>query len=350
MNEPITRRSRWTVRVAPAIGLYFLAPLVAEFLMGNVPITHLYALLALAPLYGGGALLIREIARRTGRGWPTMLTWALAYGMFEEALVTQTLWNPNWGNTRILDYGFVPELGTAPPWMMFMVGVHTVFSISVPIAIVETLAGPRRTTPWLGKVGLGVTTALFVVIVGFSIFGTIWAIGNFASAPQLVGAGVVIVVIVALGWRFGRPAPLAGARPQAAGNAPSPWFVGGFALVAGATFVLLYATDPRGLSPWLAAAIPIPAWLSVVIYLALFAVVLTLMARWSHRAGWSDAHRLALAGGALLTYAWHSFPWQSIAPASPAVDLAGNTLFTAGAVALLVVTALRLRRDGRSYE
>jgi hypothetical protein len=36
-----------------------------EFLLGNLPITWLWALLSLAPLYGGGALLIREATRLT---------------------------------------------------------------------------------------------------------------------------------------------------------------------------------------------------------------------------------------------------------------------------------------------
>ena len=60
-------------RIAPAVGLVFLAPLAAEFLLGNLPITLLAGLVLLAPLYGGGALLIREVTRRAGRGVPTML-------------------------------------------------------------------------------------------------------------------------------------------------------------------------------------------------------------------------------------------------------------------------------------
>src|SRR5262245_6914993 len=56
-----------------AVGLFLLAPLVAELLLGNLPITALYTLVALAPLYGGGALLIREVVRRTGRGWSSIL-------------------------------------------------------------------------------------------------------------------------------------------------------------------------------------------------------------------------------------------------------------------------------------
>jgi hypothetical protein len=57
-------------RVAPAVGLFLLAPLVGEYLLGNLSIRDIVALLFLAPMYGGGALLIREVARRTGRGVP----------------------------------------------------------------------------------------------------------------------------------------------------------------------------------------------------------------------------------------------------------------------------------------
>ncbi len=80
----------------PAVGLVFTAPLVAEFLLGNLPIKLLPALNVLAPMYGGRALLIREVVRRTGRGWPSILLLGMAYGIFEEAFTTQSLFNPNY--------------------------------------------------------------------------------------------------------------------------------------------------------------------------------------------------------------------------------------------------------------
>ena len=42
--------------------LVLLAPLIGEYLFGNIAITELPAILGLAPLYGGGAVLIREVA------------------------------------------------------------------------------------------------------------------------------------------------------------------------------------------------------------------------------------------------------------------------------------------------
>src|SRR5208282_6295453 len=83
-------------RVAPAIGLFFVAPLVAEYLLGDLPIKMLGALVILAPMYGGGAILIREVVRRTVRGWPTIFVLAFAYAVFEEAFTTQTLFNPDY--------------------------------------------------------------------------------------------------------------------------------------------------------------------------------------------------------------------------------------------------------------
>jgi hypothetical protein len=55
-----------------------LSPLVAEFLLGKLPLTQLGALFVLAPLYGGGAVLIREVARRHGWGYPGVVLLALA--------------------------------------------------------------------------------------------------------------------------------------------------------------------------------------------------------------------------------------------------------------------------------
>lgn len=74
--------------IAPVIGLFFLSPLIGEFLLGNISIDALLSGLFAAPLYGGGALLIREVTRHTKRGWTTMILLGLAYAVVEEGLVT----------------------------------------------------------------------------------------------------------------------------------------------------------------------------------------------------------------------------------------------------------------------
>jgi hypothetical protein len=134
-------------RVLPAIALFLLAPLVAEYLLGNLPITLLFALVLLAPMYGGGALLIREAARHRGRGLGTVLVLGVAYGVLEEGLVTQSLFNPGYVGAHLLDEGFVPALGIAVPWTLFVLALHAVWSTTVPIVLVEACVPHRRTTP-----------------------------------------------------------------------------------------------------------------------------------------------------------------------------------------------------------
>src|SRR6185312_7023832 len=115
-------------RIAPALLLLVLAPLTAEFLLGDFSIRQIALLVALLPQYGGGALLIREVTRRTGRGWPTIVTLGLAYSLIEEGLNTQSLFNPNYVGAHLLDYGFIPALGTSLLWTVFVLSIHVVWS------------------------------------------------------------------------------------------------------------------------------------------------------------------------------------------------------------------------------
>src|SRR5699024_5271321 len=75
------------MRFAAVLTLVLLAPFTGELLLGTLPAGPAGWAVMLIPLillYGGGALLIREVARRLGRGYPTMLLLAIAYGLIEE--------------------------------------------------------------------------------------------------------------------------------------------------------------------------------------------------------------------------------------------------------------------------
>ncbi|WP_181779906.1 hypothetical protein [Pseudonocardia pini] len=305
------------MRLLPALGLFLLAPLVAEFLLGNLPITALSSLVLLAPLYGGGALLIREVARRTGRGWPTILLLGLAYGIVEEGVTTQSLFDPDYAGQRLLDHGFVPGLGIGVPWTLFVLTLHTVWSIATPIALVETLA--RRPGPWLRTPGLVVTAVLFVIgLVGTTVT-TLQTDHFVAPAGRLVGAVAVAVLVAAAAF------VLPGRFGAATLRAPHPLVLLGVSLAAGAVFELL----------------PL-SWWGVPVWVVLAAAAVVLLPRWARDPEWSQAHVLALAAGATLTYAWHAFGETPVLPASPAADLVGNGVFAAGAVALLIAAAIRV--------
>ena len=140
-----TRAGAWDAksgrRILPVVGLFVVAPLVAEFLPGNMSITQLGLLVILAPLYGGGAILIRESVRRAGRGWPSILLLALAYGILEEAFLTESLFNPNYlgKGLHLLQPAFISPFGIGVWYTVFVLTLHTVWSIPVPIALMEAL-------------------------------------------------------------------------------------------------------------------------------------------------------------------------------------------------------------------
>ncbi|WP_152365991.1 hypothetical protein [Microlunatus speluncae] len=314
-------------RILPALGLFLLAPLVAEYLLGNVSIVEFGALLFLAPLYGGGALLIREIARRAGRGWPTILLLAAAYGIVEEGLATQSLFNPDYVGLRLLDTAYVPALGIGAWWTIYVITLHTVWSIAVPIVLVETFAGDRK--PWLGRLGLGVVAALYLAGVAVNVIFAVSTSGFTATPAQLALAAAAVVVLVLAAFVIGRrPTNVSG--PAAA--PPNAWLVGLVSLIA-CSFFVWFSAAGRGLG-----------WLAVIIFLALFAAMIMLVRLWSRGRSWGPQHKLALAGGALLSYAWHAFGASPTVGTGGPTALLGNAIFAAGALLLLALAIRHCRR------
>ena len=114
-------------KISAVVTLFFVTPLVAEYLLGDLPLKLLAALIVLAPAYGGGAILIRETVRRTGRGWPTMLSLGAAYTLIGEGLATQSLFNHDYlkMHMHLLDHAYIPALGIGGWWTLFMLNLHT---------------------------------------------------------------------------------------------------------------------------------------------------------------------------------------------------------------------------------
>jgi hypothetical protein len=312
-------------RIAPAIALFFLSPLIAEYLLGDFPLTQIGLLLILAPFYGGGAILIREIARRTGRGWPTIITLALAYGIFEEAFTTQTLFNPDYLglHLHLLDPAFMPALGVSLWWTTFVLTLHTVWSISVPIAIMEALVPRRAHTPWLKGLGLGIVTVLFILVACMMTVHSIQSDSHhfMASRTQFVVSAVCCIVVAVAAFLL----PHRGEQ-QLPGNPPSPWITGAMSLAACSIFLVVPRT-------W--------AWGAVAIYLALDLLIVGAASSWSRLKGWNGLHVLSLAGGAAMAYAWHGFIQQPVAGKADATMRIGNAILALGTILLLYAAARR---------
>ncbi|MQA78244.1 MAG: hypothetical protein GEV10_07165 [Streptosporangiales bacterium] len=317
-----------------ALGVFLLAPITAEYLTGydntvGQPLELLGGLLILGPLYGAPALIIREVVRRTGRGWPSILLLGLAFGVVQAGLVDQSLFNTSY---RDIDYWddmmwptYIPVLGiSAYNAMTFLMG-HMVSSIGAPIAVVESLAPRRRTTPWLGPIGLGVAGLLYVAASVLVYDDHVKTEQFHASAGQLVGATAVVVGLVVTAFLVGRRP-----RPRVDRRVPPAWLAGVLSAVALNGAVMLA-----------------PTWLAVAVTLVPTAGLAVLVARWSRSDRWSPGHVLALAAGALLAQAAVAFTVDPLGDVALVLKLAHNVILGLGVAGLITAGALALRRSRR---
>src|SRR5262245_28810784 len=140
-------------RIFPAVVLFLLSPFIGEILFGATPLSNIQALIVVAPLYGGGALLIREVVRRGGGGWGNIALLGAAYAIVEEGIALGSMFNYDLFNAGA--YG-VHAFGINWVWSQWTIGYHIVWSISLPILLAELLFPERREEPWLGRIGLAV--------------------------------------------------------------------------------------------------------------------------------------------------------------------------------------------------
>ncbi len=135
-------------------------------------------------------------------------------------------------------------------WTLYVLTIHTVWSVAVPIGLVEALVPTRATKPWLGELGMGIAGSLFFVGAAVNSFTTLNQERFLAWPPQLMGTTVVALALIAAAFTVGRHPRLRTDR-----SPPSPWLVGTTSLLATSGFTLgLY----------------LPGWPTVCVWLTLF--------------------------------------------------------------------------------
>jgi hypothetical protein len=286
------------------------APWVGEFLLGNLSVRTLPLIWFLVPMYGGAALLIREVVRRAGRSYPAMLLLGAAYGTAQAGLVDLSMFSPPLGSN-----GF-----NLPSAFSFVAG-HAIWSVTVPIAIVEMMSGPRRTTPWLRGRGLLATAGVFLAGCALILSDALDSAPVRPSATQV--AAVLTVVGVFVAWGLLAPPRV---RPGT-GRVPPPPIVGVGTFVVGSVFVARPETMP-----------------GVLFGVCLGAVAWILLRRWSQAPGWGAWHGYALVAGSLPVYAWPGFVLTLLLEPDDGVRWAGNAVFAVAAGVLLLVLARAVRR------
>ncbi len=338
---PVVAGARRTF--APAATLFVLAPLIGEVLFGALPLSQLpFGLLGLIGLYGGGALLVRETARRRRLSAWWVVVLGMAYGIFEEGTVVQSLFDQHYRGLYFLGF-YGHWAGVNWVWSLFIVPYHAVFSITIPIALAEALYPSERRKSWLGDAGLIGIAAIFAANAALlAVFQThlFTPRAPDVSLAANVVALVVIVVLVTAALRA--PAAYVGpdfsradlrAPDQPAASRRQLWWVGfgsGLAWFVGYR-VLVIGTGTN-----------MPAGAALAIGVLILVAIVWIVARVaSPRRPWSDESTYALVAGALPTCWLLGFLIAAVSGGNPVVNLAGHVVF--GVLMFLGLRVVRRR-------
>jgi len=290
-KENATRRG-----MAPAFTLMILAPVIAEVLSGATKLSYIFALIPEILVWGGGALLIREIVRRWGGGWTSVLLLGVSLAIAEEFLIQQTSLAP------------LPWLGDTPAYgriwgvnwvyFLYMLGYESVWVVLVPLQLTELIFPERRNERWLRPRGLVIISLLFVV--GSRIAWFTWTqraremvfhVPKYAPPFLAVGLGALAIVLLAvMAYSVRKTATRAANEPE---KPPSPWLVSlGTLALAFAWYgliVLVFVPQPS-----------LPLWIPMTGGVAWAALAFFEVKRWVRSAGWGDLHRWGLVSSAIL--------------------------------------------------
>ena len=321
----------------PAL-LFFLAPVPAEYLIGYLELTGnfpalLGGLAFFAPLYGGAALTIREVTRRTGRGWPTIILLSFAFGVFQAGLVDHSLFNPAYQDIEWWEESLKPTY--IPPWASVQFALKLIMGCDLehraPMQC-ETFFPPRR--PLVRPTRLSVT--IFCLPCRPHSLGTIDEEDFLPSAAQFIGSAVVVLAFIGAAFLVKkRPGPTSD-KPV-----PNPWVIGTLtlgllSLVTLIEVVLAILGNKEGGFE--------AGWVGTSINAAVMIVLAILVWRWTQRREWSALHILALTGGALLTRAWIAFLVEPIGEVALPAKLIHNAVFALGIMGLLYAAARKARK------
>jgi hypothetical protein len=282
--------------ILPIVVLFIVAPISAELLTASITLENFFnpfVFLIFSALYGSGALLMRELKVRWGKGLISLLLLGLAFGLIEEGLFAKSLFTP------------VPEFGMWGEFARWM-GInwfiaemviidHTILSITIPVLLVEALFPWSKDKLWLGKIGILCLFALFVAV--WPLTGLMVTGNPFWSSYNLpIGTYVLLILIIAVSVILARVLPSIGSHGSARGRTIL-FFIFGFVW----TFIYwrIYF-----LLPWLFDIMnyPIIVLLSQIFWIFVLAMFIRHY-DWDNR-----LHRLALVMGILSFNIFNVFP------------------------------------------
>jgi hypothetical protein len=331
-SSPSAKSRTWPA----ALTLVLLAPFIGEVLSGSTRLSFIFAYVPEVMVWGFGALIIRELVRRWGGGYLSLLLMGLGLSIAEEFIIQQTSLAPLPWPASSANYG--RHAGVNWIYFLFMLGYESVWIVLVPVQIAELIFADPRNRTWLRTRGLIASAVIFVL--GSFVAWAAWIkrarpivfhAPNYTPPTLTILAGLLAIAVLALvAYLISRNSrPLSVSR-----TTPSPWIIALAALVMGFPWYWLMALI-------FGARSSLPFWVPMILALAWATLALLLFQYWSSSPRWGDMHRWALASGATLVCMIAGFSGSG---QWPGTDMIGKAILNLLAVVGLLLLARRIRQ------
>ena len=189
------------LHVPPALALFLLSPAIGELLSGSSPPLEFFnpfGFLLLASLYGSGAVLVRELKTRWHRDYRGLLLLGGAYGILEEGLMVKSFFDPNW-----IDLGILGSFGRWMDvnwiWAEMLTIYHAVFSITIPIMLIELAYPQDKYDKWVSKRWFATLTIILVAVTGIGYF---FLTQYRPPMPQYLLAALAMTLFIYAGYKL----------------------------------------------------------------------------------------------------------------------------------------------------
>jgi hypothetical protein len=165
MADAADRPRGFFARIAPALLVMVLAPIFTELLLGGTRLSALIGFPAILGMeiavWGGGALMLRGLARKLRLGWSSLLLFGLIIAIAEEFVIQQTSLAPlviklkgvEWARAGGINYVYA----------LWALVYEAVWVVLFPTLVAEMVFPRRKHETWFSKAGLAVVAILFPI-------------------------------------------------------------------------------------------------------------------------------------------------------------------------------------------